>query len=145
VVALDGRIVLGDESNALRVKLKSLIAEGKEANRPEYGQHQVYRQRGLGILVAAHCSAKTQGASLRLCHLGSKFQKSCNHQTADGIRGLRYGSSRCRQSLKLSAISAPERMDKVGTGTRASLVNRPRFALPPALPNCKRTERRLES
>src|SRR5258708_6374780 len=29
VVALDGRIVLGDESNALRVKLKSLIAEGK--------------------------------------------------------------------------------------------------------------------
>src|SRR5712664_4259705 len=30
VVALDGRIVLGDESNALRVKLKSLIAEGKK-------------------------------------------------------------------------------------------------------------------
>jgi anti-sigma B factor antagonist len=30
---------------------------------------------GLGALVAAHCSAKTQGASLRLCHLGSKFQE----------------------------------------------------------------------
>ena len=30
---------------------------------------------GLGILVAAHCSAKTQGASLRPCHLGSKFQE----------------------------------------------------------------------
>jgi anti-sigma B factor antagonist len=26
-------------------------------------------------LVAAHVSAKTQGASLRLCHLGSKFQE----------------------------------------------------------------------
>jgi len=30
VVTLDGRIVLGDESNALRVKLKSLIAEGRK-------------------------------------------------------------------------------------------------------------------
>ena len=30
---------------------------------------------GLGILVAAHCSAKTRGALLRLCHLGSKFQE----------------------------------------------------------------------
>jgi len=30
---------------------------------------------GLGTLVAAHHSVKTQGASLRLCHLGSKFQE----------------------------------------------------------------------
>ena len=29
VVALDGRIVLGEESNALREKVKSLIADGK--------------------------------------------------------------------------------------------------------------------
>jgi len=29
VVALDGRIVLGEESNALREKVKSLLAEGK--------------------------------------------------------------------------------------------------------------------
>jgi anti-sigma B factor antagonist len=30
---------------------------------------------GLGTLVAAHHSAKAQGASLRLCHLGTKFQE----------------------------------------------------------------------
>ena len=30
VVALDGRIVLGEESNALREKVKSLLAEGKK-------------------------------------------------------------------------------------------------------------------
>ena len=29
---------------------------------------------GLGTLVAAHVSAKTQGASLKLCNLGRKFQ-----------------------------------------------------------------------
>jgi anti-sigma B factor antagonist len=28
---------------------------------------------GLGALVAAHVSAKAQGASVRLCHLGKKF------------------------------------------------------------------------
>ncbi len=30
VVALDGRIVLGEESNALREKVKSLVAAGKK-------------------------------------------------------------------------------------------------------------------
>ena len=30
VAALDGRIVLGEESNALREKVKSLVAEGKK-------------------------------------------------------------------------------------------------------------------
>jgi len=28
---------------------------------------------GLGTLVSAHHSAKAQGSSLRLCHLGTKF------------------------------------------------------------------------
>jgi len=75
VVALDGRIVLGDESNALRVKLKSLIAEGKKQIVLNMDNIKYIDSAGLGILVAAHCSAKTQGASLRLCHLGSKFQE----------------------------------------------------------------------
>ena len=30
---------------------------------------------GLGILVASHVSAKTQGASVRLCNLGEKFHE----------------------------------------------------------------------
>jgi anti-sigma B factor antagonist len=75
VVALDGRIVLGDESNALRVKLKSVIAEGKKQIVLNMDNIKYIDSAGLGILVAAHCSAKTQGASLRLCHLGSKFQE----------------------------------------------------------------------
>jgi anti-sigma B factor antagonist len=75
VVTLDGRIVLGEESNALRVKLKSLIAEGKKQIVLNMDNVKYIDSAGLGILVAAHCSAKTQGASLRLCHLGSKFQE----------------------------------------------------------------------
>ena len=75
VVALDGRIVLGEESNALREKLKSLIAEGKKKIVLNMDNIKYIDSSGLGALVAAHCSTKTQGASLRLCHLGSKFQE----------------------------------------------------------------------
>jgi len=75
VVALDGQIVLGEESNSLREKLKSLIAEGKKKIVLNMDNIKYIDSSGLGTLVAAHCSAKTRGASLRLCHLGSKFQE----------------------------------------------------------------------
>jgi anti-sigma B factor antagonist len=75
VVALDGRIVLGEESNALREKIKSLIAEGKKKIVLNMENVTFIDSAGLGTLVAAHHSVKTQGASLRLCHLGAKFQE----------------------------------------------------------------------
>ena len=75
VVALDGRIVLGEESNALREKVKSLMAEGKKKVVLNMDNITFIDSAGLGTLVAAHHSVKMQGASLRLCHLGSKFQE----------------------------------------------------------------------
>jgi anti-sigma B factor antagonist len=75
VVALDGRIVLGEESNALREKVKGLIAQGKKKLVLNMANITFIDSAGLGTLVAAHHSAKGQGASLRLCHLGSKFQE----------------------------------------------------------------------
>ncbi len=75
VVAMDGRIVLGEESNALREKAKSLVAEGKKKVVLNMDNVTFIDSAGLGTLVAAHHSAKNQGASLRLCHLGSKFQE----------------------------------------------------------------------
>jgi anti-sigma B factor antagonist len=75
VVALDGRIVLGEESNALREKVKGLIAAGKKNIVLNMNNITFIDSAGLGTLVAAHHSAKTQGAGLRLCHLGSKFQE----------------------------------------------------------------------
>ena len=74
VVAMDGSIVLGEESNSLREKLKSLIAEGKQKIVLNMANIKNIGSAGLGTLIAAHLSAKTQGASVRLCHLGRKFQ-----------------------------------------------------------------------
>ena len=75
VVALDGRIVLGEESNALREKIKGMVAEGKKKIVLNMDGVTFIDSAGLGTLVAAHHSAKAQGASLRLCHLGTKFQE----------------------------------------------------------------------
>jgi anti-sigma B factor antagonist len=75
VIALDGRIVLGEESKALREKLKSLIAEGKKKIVLNMNNVEYIDSAGLGILVATHVSAKIQGASLKLSNLGRKFQE----------------------------------------------------------------------
>lgn len=75
VVELDGRIVLGEESNSLREKIKSLLAEGKKKIVLNMANIKYIDSAGLGTLVAAHLSAKTQGASVRLCHLGNKFHE----------------------------------------------------------------------
>jgi anti-sigma B factor antagonist len=75
VVALDGRIVLGEESNSLREKLKSLIAEGKKKIVLNVDKVKYIDSAGLGTLIAGHLSAQNQGVSLRLCNLGSKFQE----------------------------------------------------------------------
>jgi anti-sigma B factor antagonist len=75
VVRLDGRIVLGEESNSLRERLKSLVAEGKKKIVLNMSNITYIDSAGLGTLVATHVSAKTQGASVRLCHLGQKFHE----------------------------------------------------------------------
>ncbi len=70
VVALDGRIVLGEETSALREKVKSLVAEGKKKLLLNMGNVTMIDSSGLGALVAAYSSAKAMGASLCLCNLG---------------------------------------------------------------------------
>jgi anti-sigma B factor antagonist len=75
VVALDGRIVLGEESNALRERVKALVAEGKKKIVLNMANITFIDSAGLGTLVAAHHSAKAQGAALKLCNLGAKFQE----------------------------------------------------------------------
>jgi anti-sigma B factor antagonist len=75
VVALAGRIVLGEESQAVREKFKSMIAEGKKKIVLNMEKIEYIDSAGLGILVAAHVCANVQGASVKLSNLGRKFQE----------------------------------------------------------------------
>jgi anti-sigma B factor antagonist len=73
VLGLNGRIILGEESSALRERVKSLIAEGKKKIVLNMSDVTYIDSAGLGVLVAAHVSAKNNGAALRLSNLGNKF------------------------------------------------------------------------
>jgi len=75
VVTLYGRIVFGEGSHALREKVKSLIAEGKKKIVLDMKNIDYIDSSGLGTLVAAHLSANTRGAAMRLCNLSRKFSE----------------------------------------------------------------------
>jgi len=75
VVGLEGRVVLGEESNALREQVKSMLAAGQKKIVLNMDRVTYIDSAGLGTLVAAHHSARTQGASLKLSNLGSRFQE----------------------------------------------------------------------
>jgi anti-sigma B factor antagonist len=75
VLWLEGRIVLGEETSALRQEVKILIASGKKKLILNMSNVTLIDSSGLGALVAAYSAAKSGGASLRLCNLGSKFNE----------------------------------------------------------------------
>jgi anti-sigma B factor antagonist len=75
VLELDGRIVLGEETTAFRENVKSLLAMGKKNILLDLRNVTTIDSSGLGALVAAYSSSKSNGASLRLCNLGSRFNE----------------------------------------------------------------------
>ena len=75
IVALEGRIVLGEESNALRERVKSLLASNQKKIVLNMDNVTYIDSAGLGTLVASHHSARSQSAALKLSNLGSKFQE----------------------------------------------------------------------
>jgi anti-sigma B factor antagonist len=75
VLALDGRIVLGEETVALREKVKGQLAAGKKQLVLDLRNVTFIDSSGLDALVVAHSSAKSCGASLRLCNLGLRFNE----------------------------------------------------------------------
>ena len=70
MLALEGRIVLGEESVALRERVKGLLAAGKKKIVLDLKDVTLIDSSGLGALVSAHSSAQSSGATLGLCNLG---------------------------------------------------------------------------
>jgi anti-sigma B factor antagonist len=75
VLSLAGRVVLGDESNQLRTKLKDLLASGKKKVVLDLAEVKYIDSAGLGTLVAGYSSAQNQGASVKLANLTKKFDE----------------------------------------------------------------------
>ncbi len=75
VLDIEGRIVLGEESNSFRERVKGLLAAGKKKIVLNLANVSYIDSAGLGTLVAAFHSARSQGATLKLTNLGSKFKE----------------------------------------------------------------------
>jgi anti-sigma B factor antagonist len=104
VLDLEGRVVLGEETNLLREKVKSLLSEGRKSLVLNLSNVTFIDSSGLGALVSGHSSAKAGGASLRLCNLGAKFNEllqitklytvfDVSDTEADAIRALTKAAS----------------------------------------------------
>src|ERR1035437_4661901 len=78
ILQLAGRITLGDESNALRTKIKELLGQGKTRLVIDLAEVTYIDSAGLGTLVAGFTSAQNQGASLKLANLTKRFHETLN-------------------------------------------------------------------
>jgi anti-sigma B factor antagonist len=104
VLALEGRIVYGDESAALGEQVKSQLAAGKKKLVLDLKNVTMIDSAGLDVLVIAHTSAKSSGAALRLCNLGSRTNEllqitrlanvfEVSDSEADAVRALADAAS----------------------------------------------------
>jgi len=78
VLALSGRITLGEESNQLRTKIKDILGQGVKRLVLDLGNVSYIDSAGLGTLVAGYTSAQSQGASMKLANLTKRFREQLN-------------------------------------------------------------------
>jgi len=73
VVACTGRIVFGEEANALRDNLKRTLSSSKQIVLNLSGVAYI-DSGGLGTLVGVYSSARSAGADIKLCGLGQRLR-----------------------------------------------------------------------
>ena len=106
VVALKGRIVLGEGSSALRERIKSLVGDGKKKIVLNMANVTYIDSAGLGTLVAAHISVKKQGTTLLLSDLGNKFHEVLQITRLLTVFSVYATEAEAVSSLELTAKAA---------------------------------------
>ena len=73
IVALHGRITLGEESSFLRNKIDQLISQGSAKILLDVGDVSYIDSAGLGELVSCFISVQNQGGILKLLNLEKRI------------------------------------------------------------------------
>ena len=76
LLELNGKIILGDESSSLREAIKGLLAQGKKRVLLNLARISFIDSTGVGTLVAAYTSARSQGGEVKLSSLTKKFRET---------------------------------------------------------------------
>ena len=76
VLALKGRLRLGEESTGFRSTIDNLLSTGVTKIIVNLEEVNYVDSAGLGALIEAHRSAKAKGGHLKLSNLGPKFKQA---------------------------------------------------------------------
>ena len=74
VLALKGRLVLGQESSGLRTTVESLLAQGATRIVINLEYVNYVDSAGLGALIEMHRKTKAKGGQLKLSNLGPNLR-----------------------------------------------------------------------
>jgi len=75
VVGMKGEIVLGEESNAFREKIKELLMAGKKKIVLNVANVSYIDSTGVGVLVSCFNSARSHDGALKLVNVWSRFRE----------------------------------------------------------------------
>ncbi len=78
ILALSGRVTLGEESNQLRSHIKEMLSDGAKRLVLDLGDVSYIDSAGLGTLVAGFTSSQSQGAVMKLANLTKRFREQLN-------------------------------------------------------------------
>jgi len=76
LLALKGRLVLGEESSGLLTVIDNLLASGATRLVINLEQVDYVDSAGLGALIEMHRKTKAKGGSLKLCHLRPNLRQA---------------------------------------------------------------------
>lgn len=74
IVALGGKITLGENTGILREEFRSLLSQGTKNILLDMGDVSYVDSAGLGELVGAYTTATNQGGAVKLLHLQGKLK-----------------------------------------------------------------------
>jgi anti-anti-sigma factor len=76
LLALKGRLVLGQESIGLRTMIDNLLSSGATRIVINLEHVNYVDSAGLGALIEMHRKTKAKGGSLKLCNLGPNLRQA---------------------------------------------------------------------
>ena len=76
ILALKGRLVLGDESSGYRSTVDRLLSSGSKRIVIDLEHAHYIDSAGLGALIETHRTTKERGGRLALCSLGPNFRRA---------------------------------------------------------------------
>ena len=79
ILALKGRLVLGDESSGYRTTVDKLLSSGTKRIVINLEHANYIDSAGLGALLETHRTTKEKGGRLTLCSLGPNFRQALQY------------------------------------------------------------------